>query len=522
MVLQVNHVTLIHSRDLRTLVEDLSFTLHQGDRAAVIGEEGNGKSTLLQWLWDPGRIAGYCQYSGSASTDGVVGYLAQELSPEEQAGSIYDYCAASGSFSLLTPAEQGEVARQLQFDLEEYFSDRPVATLSGGEKLKLQLSRLLFDKPSVLLLDEPSSDLDLETLLWLEHFLNSYKGIILYTSHDETLLENTANVIVHIEHPREGKPPRCCAVRAGYRDYALRRESLLENQTRQARKEREEYEKKMDRFRRIQQSVEHAQRSVSRQDPSTGRLLKKKMHAVQSMGRRFQREAERMTRLPEVEEAVYLRFAPEGPPPGGKTVLELRLPELRAGEKLLARDLRLTVRGGEKIGIIGPNGAGKTTLIRCMADQLLQRRDLKVGYMPQNYGEELPGELTPVEYLAPSGASEAVTRARTFLGSIRFAPEEMFHAIGELSGGQKAKLLLTKFMLDGSNVLILDEPTRNFSPLSGPRVRQVLSGFPGVIISVSHDRKFLTEVCDKLYSLTEYGLIPVDKNDLWADGSREN
>ena len=131
--------------------------------------------------------------------------------------------------------------------------------------------------------------------------------------------------------------------------------------------------------------------------------------------------------------------------------------------------------------------------------------------MPQNYSEELPGELTPVEYLAPSGRLEEITRARTFLGSIRFAKEEMFHAIQELSGGQKAKLLLTKFMLDGSNVLILDEPTRNFSPLSGPQVRRVLSGFSGVIISVSHDRKFLLEVCDKLYSLTDAGLIATDK-----------
>ena len=521
-MLQVSHLYLTHRRDLRPLAEDWSFVLHEGDKAAVIGEEGNGKSTLLQWICDPERIEGYCQWSGHVTKEGSVGYLAQELSEAERRMSVYAYCCLSDNFSALTPAELGEIAGQLRFDMEEYFSSRPVGSLSGGERLKLQLSRLLFDRPAILLLDEPSSDLDIAALGWLERFLVNYKGIVLYISHDEVLLERTANVILHMEHPREGKPPRCTVVRSGYRDYALRRESVIRNQTRQARKEREEYDKKMERFRRIQQSVEHAQGAVSRQDPSTGRLLKKKMHAVQSMGRRFQREAERMTRLPEVEEAVYLRFAPEGPPPGGKTVLELRLPELRAGEKLLARDLRLTVRGGEKIGIIGPNGAGKTTLIRQLADQLLQRRDLKVGYMPQNYGEELPGELTPVEYLAPSGASEAVTRARTFLGSIRFAPEEMFHAIGELSGGQKAKLLLTKFMLDGSNVLILDEPTRNFSPLSGPRVRQVLSGFPGVIISVSHDRKFLTEVCDKLYSLTEYGLIPVDKNDLWADGSREN
>ena len=511
-MLQVSHLYLTHRRDLRPLAEDWSFVLHEGDKAAVIGEEGNGKSTLLQWICDPERIEGYCQWSGHVTKEGSVGYLAQELSEAERRISVYAYCCLSDNFSALTPAELGEIAGQLRFDMEEYFSSRPVGSLSGGERLTLQLSRLLFDGPAILLLDEPSSDLDIAALGWLERFINSYQGIILYISHDETLLERTANVILHMEHPREGKPPRCTVVRSGYRDYALRRESVIRNQTRQARKEREEYDKKMERFRRIQQSVEHAQGAVSRQDPSTGRLLKKKMHAVQSMGRRFQREAENMTRLPEVEEEVFLRFAPDSVPPAGKTVLDLHIPELRAGERLLARNVRLFVRGGEKVGILGRNGAGKTTLLRQIAGELLRRRDLQAGYMPQDYGEGLPPEETPVAYLSPSGDREAERRARTFLGSIRFAPEEMFHPIRDLSGGQKAKLLLTRFMLDGTGVLILDEPTRNFSPLSGPQVRRVLSAFPGVIISVSHDRKFLTEVCDKLYTLTEDGLIPTDKS----------
>lgn len=513
-MLQVNHLTLIHRRDLRTLVEDFSFVLYEGDKAAVIGEEGNGKSTLLQWIYDPGRIDGYCQYSGYVTKEGSVGYLAQELSEAVRGMSIYDYCCLSDNFPALTPAELGEIAGQLHFDMEEYFSEQSVGSLSGGERLKLQLSRLLFDRPAILLLDEPSSDLDIDTLQWLEALLKSYNGIILYISHDEMLLENTATMILHIEHPREGKPPRCTVVRSGYREYALRRESAIRSQTRQARKEREEYDKKMDRFRRIQQSVEHAQNAVSRQDPSTGRLLKKKMHTVQSMGRRFQRKAQQLTALPEVEEEIFLRFAPEDTPPAGKVILDLNLPELRIEDRILARDIRLFIRGGEKIGIIGRNGAGKTTLIRHVVEQLISRRDLKVGYMPQDYAEGLPGDCTPVAYLAPSGTSEDITRARTFLGSIRFAKEEMFHTISQLSGGQKAKLLLTKLMLDGSNVLILDEPTRNFSPLSGPQVRQVLSGFPGVIISISHDRKYLLEVCDKLYSLTDRGLLLQDKNQL--------
>ncbi len=324
-------------------------------------------------------------------------------------------------------------------------------------------------------------------------------------------------MVLHIEHPREGKPPRCTAHRLDYRAYAQRRSDAIEDQTRQARKEREEYDKKMEKYRRIQQSVEHAQNVITRQNPSGGRLLKKKMHSVMSMGRRFQREAEDMTQLPEVEEAVFLRFPKGTALPAGKTALDLHLPELRAGEKLLAENIRLHVSSGEKVGILGPNGAGKTTLLRHIASLLLARKDLRAAYMSQDYADTLPMDKTPVEYLAPEGDAVSETRARTYLGSIRYSRQETAHPIRELSGGQKAKLLLTKMMLDGVNVLILDEPTRNFSPISGPRVREALADYQGTIISVSHDRKFLAEVCDTLYRFTEKGLIPVEREEMGAE-----
>ena len=514
-MLQVKHLTLTHRKDLRTLAEDFSFVLNDGDKAVVIGEEGNGKSTLLKWIYDPGMVEDYCEWSGEIAGDpGPMGYLAQDLGEEEKAGSVYDFCAASPHFFDLTPKELADIARQLRLPAEEFYSDRPVSSLSGGEKIKLQLGRLLFGRPGTLLLDEPSSDVDLETLEWLEAWLRDYPGVVLYISHDEALIENTATMVLHIEHPREGKPPRCTAHRLDYRTYAQRRSDAIEDQTRQARKEREEYDKKMEKYRRIQQSVEHAQNVITRQNPSGGRLLKKKMHSVMSMGRRFQREAEDMTQLPEVEEAVFLRF-PEGTAlPAGKTALDLHLPELRAGEKLLAENIRLHVSGGEKVGILGPNGAGKTTLLRHIASLLLARKDLRAAYMSQDYADTLPMDKTPVEYLAPEGDAASETRARTYLGSIRYSRQETAHPIRELSGGQKAKLLLTKMMLDGVNVLILDEPTRNFSPISGPRVREALADYQGTIISVSHDRKFLAEVCDTLYRFTEKGLIPVEREAL--------
>lgn len=506
-MLQIKHLTLIHRKDLRTLVDDLSFVLHPGDKAAVIGAEGNGKSSILKWIYDPALVESYCQWSGElARSEHTIGYLAQEISTGEKRLSVYEYCAQSPGFSDLDYRELNEIARQTRMDPGVYYSEQPVGTLSGGEQIKLQLSRLLFAHPTVLLLDEPSSDLDLETLHWLEDFIQNDPGIILYISHDETLLENTATAILHIEHPREGKPPRCTFQRVGYRAYADRRVSGIATETQQARKDKEEYDKKMERYQRIQQSVEHAQGAVSRQSPSEGRLLKKKMHTVLAMGRRFARETAHMTPMPEVEEEVFLRFASDACLPAGKIVLDYHLDRLCAGKKLLAENIRLCIHAGEKIGIAGSNGVGKTTLLRLLAQALLPRRDIKAAYMPQDYADVLPLDSTPIVYLAPSGDRETETRARTYLGSLRYTRPEMNHPIRELSGGQKAKLLLAEMMLSAANVLILDEPTRNFSPLSGPHVRTALRTYGGTIIAVSHDRKFLSEVCSTVYLLTESGL----------------
>ena len=161
---------------------------------------------------------------------------------------------------------------------------------------------------------------------------------------------------------------------------------------------------------------------------------------------------------------------------------------------------------GEILGILGPNGAGKTTLIKKIAEELLARTDIHAEYMPQNYEELLNLEMTPVDYLDKSGDKEERTRIRTYLGSLKYTAEEMDHPIKELSGGQKAKVLLLKMSLSDANVLILDEPTRNFSPLSGPVIRRMIKEYPGAVISISHDRKYIDEVCDKVYELTKEGL----------------
>lgn len=227
------------------------------------------------------------------------------------------------------------------------------------------------------------------------------------------------------------------------------------------------------------------------------------------MEHRFEREDADMTQRPEEESAIFFKLGEKGDKiPAGKTVLEFSLDELRTPdeERILARDIFLRIRGSEKIVLIGRNGTGKTTLLRKIAEELLARKDIHAEYMPQNYEELLSLSETPVEFLSLSGDKEEQTRIRTFLGALKYTIDEMSHPIVELSGGQKAKVLLLKMSMSGANVLILDEPTRNFSALSSPVIRKMLAEFPGAIISISHDRKYIAEVCDKVYRLTERGL----------------
>ena len=436
------------------------------------------------------------------------GYLAQELTADELALPVWEFCQGFPAFPDADPKALDRAARQVGLSTELFWDSRTLSTLSGGERVKLRLALLLLDGPDVLLLDEPSNGLDIQTLEWLEKFLLNCEVPVLYISHDEALLEHTANVVIHLERLRRRTVARCTVSRTGYVQYVGERAAGFERQEQQARKERAEYDAKMEKYRKIRDSVDYQLNTVSRQNPGKGALLKKKMHTVLSMGRRFEREKEDMTAMPEWEEAILTAFD-EGKSafPAGKTALRLDLPELAAGERVLARNVRLWVTGPEKIGIIGPNGAGKSTLLKLVADELLPRTDIRAAYMPQDYGDLLLGDKTPVDLLAPSGHRDDVTRARTLLGNMKYKAEEMEHPAVGLSGGQRAKLLFLSMVLAGANVLVLDEPTRNFSPLSAPVIRRVLADFPGVIISVSHDRLYLDQVCSRVVELTETGLV---------------
>ena len=320
-------------------------------------------------------------------------------------------------------------------------------------------------------------------------------------------------MVIHIEQIKRKTESRYTVAKLSYARYMEERDKSFEHQKQMAVSDRREKKMRDEKYMRVMQSVDNALAACSRQAPAAAKNLKDKMHTVKAMGRRFEKEDENMTRMPDQEEAIFFKLGDDKSyVPAGKTVIEYELPELTTpdGSRCLARDIKLKIRGSEKVCIVGTNGAGKTTLLRKIAEELLNRRDIKAEYMPQNYEDMLDLDVTPVDFLNQSGDKEESTRIRTYLGSLKYTPDEMEHPIRELSGGQKAKVLLLKMSLSGANVLILDEPTRNFSPLSGPVIRKMIKDFKGAVISISHDRKYIDEVCDTRYELNAKGLKNLD------------
>lgn len=509
-MMQIKKLTLTHKKDLRVILEDFQLVLNDGDKAVIIGEEGNGKSTVLKWMYDPALTEDYIESTGERIIGKErLGYLPQELPEAEKTKTVYEYFYEKEKFWDQTPKDLAVLARKFGLTEEFFYRDQQMRELSGGEKVKAQMMRLLMEDVTVLLLDEPSNDIDLATLELLEKLIREWEHIVVFISHDETLIENTANMVIHIEQIVRKTKSRYTVAKLPYRTYVEERLQNFERQEQKAQSDRREKALRDEKYRKVYQSVQNALSNCSRQAPSVAKNLKDKMHTVKAMNRRFEKEDARMTEMPEQEEAIYFQLGgAEAAMPAGKTVIEYQLPKLETpdGERVLAENITLKIRGPEKICIVGPNGAGKTTLLKKIATELKAREDLRVDYMPQNYEDQLDLSMTPVDFLDSTGEKSERTKIRTYLGSLKYTADEMDHPIRELSGGQKAKVLLLKMSLGNANVLILDEPTRNFSPLSGPVIRKMLREFPGAIISISHDRKYIGEVCGKEYLLEKDGL----------------
>lgn len=503
-MLQIKNLTINLLEDSRTIIEDFNFTLNYGDKVGLIGEEGNGKSLLLKTIVDRQRIEEFCEVQGEIFKDNdIIAYLPQSISDEDLELNPQEYMSKYQINEYLDYNQLYKYLSLFNLDDDILTKDIKLEYLSGGEKIKFALLVEMLKEPTVFLFDEPSNDLDLESLKFLEKFMLEMDIPLIFVSHDTNLLKNVANRIIHLEQILRRTKPKYSIYKGSYEEYIYQRENFIINETNRSQKEHEEFSKKIERYKRVHDSVQHAIRNTK--NDIEGKNLKDKMHTVKSIGKRLEKEEANLTKDPDFEESIDIFFDSDIVVPNGKVILDFKLDELKAGEKLLAKNINLKIIGPEKICIIGKNGAGKTTLIRKIYETL-KSLNVRVGYMPQSYFEFEKENISAIDYLSIEHTKDEHTKISLFLGSLNFKREEMYRNINKLSGGQKAKLFFAKMNLEKAQVLILDEPTRNLSPLSQPEIIEALKDYKGAIIAVSHDREFIDEVFDKIYELSEDGL----------------
>lgn len=509
-MVQINNINITTKKG-RDIVKKLSFVLNEGDKLAIIGEEGNGKSTLLKYFYDQNLINEYCYCEGSISVfKDAIGYLPQMMDDRWYDSTIIEYFLKDNYNSEIKYEVYNDI-----YKIEELFDEygldknilddsRTIRTLSGGEKVKLQLIKLMYNHPKLLLLDEPTNDLDIKTIELIEKVINSVNIPIIFISHDEQLLISCSNMILHLEQIKSKSNMRFTLEKVGYQEYIDARKRKLIQQDMDAYRTHKEYDRRKEILMHQHQLVQNHLNAAIK-DPSSGRILAKKMKNVKAQEKVLEKMDVKEYSM--VEEAIDIFFDDNINIPNGKTIIELKDYDIKVGNKVLVNNFSMHIKGNEHVVIVGNNGTGKTTLIKSLYDMMKDRKDINVGYMPQNYDELLNDNISAVEYLQEHLGYDKDTRNKimTFLGSLKFVDYEMNNNISELSGGQKAKIFLVKLVLSQNDVLLLDEPTRNLSPLSTPVIKEMLKKYRGCIISISHDRSFINFVADRVIELKKTG-----------------
>ena len=535
-MLIISNLSLILKKDLRVLIKDFSLTVNKKDKIGIIGEEGNGKSSLLKAIYNQEEASKYLEIKGTINIKNEkIGYLPQMVEKELLEKSVNELLNEKIDYSLLDYKKYYFYIDKFNLDEEKLLSSSLlVGNLSGGERIKLFLLIELMKEPTVLLLDEPSNDLDLLSLNLLEELIINLDIPVIFISHDEHFLSRCANRIVHIESLKSKSEARVSVKNLSYDDYYQTREDFLDKNIKEFNKDKENFEKKIEKYNRVYQSVNYALNTVSRQAPSVAKNLKDKMHSIKSMEKRYIKEKENLTQKYEVEDAINLKFDNLDKGRSGssnskinylvdanKEVLDLNIDSLKvnSGITLIDKQISLYIKGAKKVALIGENGVGKTTLLRLIYHELKKNTSFKVGYMSQNYEDELLNYLSPLDYLSKTlnvSNKEDLTKIQTYLGSLKLTYEEMNRSISSLSGGEKAKIFFAKLILEKDNVMLLDEPTRNISPLSNKAFIKSIKEYNGVLIAVSHDRNFVYQVFDDIYELDkENGLKKISKEEFY-------
>ena len=342
-MIKINHLTITQNKDLRDLISDLNMTIQDGEKVAIIGEEGNGKSTLLRTLMGE-RLADFTIRGEIQSDLQSLAYIPQHLPEELKKKSLQDYFFLESTdldYSILY-----RLSDELHFDSSRFASDQEIGSLSGGEALKIQLIHELAKPFEILFLDEPSNDLDIETVDWLKSQIQKMRQTVIFISHDEDFLSQTADTIIHLRLVKHRKEAETLVEHLDYDRYSEQRRANFARQSQQAANDQRSYDKTMEKHRRVKQNVETALRNTK--NSTVGRLLAKKMKNVLSQEKRYEKAAQSMTQKPLEEEQIQLFFSDIEPLAASKVLVRMENEILSIGERILAQGLQLTVRGQEK------------------------------------------------------------------------------------------------------------------------------------------------------------------------------
>ena len=503
------------------LFRDISFVVGNRDRIGLVGKNGAGKSTLMK------VVAGKQEYeSGSVviSAGQTIGYLPQEMVPSSQVSVLEEALTA---FDVLNRMEKTleqlsiQIAESTDYESKEYenllqthselserivmmgadnrqaetekillglgflHSDfsRKMTEFSSGWQMRVELAKLLLQKPEVLLLDEPTNHLDIESIQWLENFLRSYYGAVILVSHDRTFLDNITTRTIEIT---AGK---IYDYKTNYSEYVkLHAERMEQQQSRLNNQQKQiaQTEKFIERFR--------YKATKSKQVQSRIKLLEK-MDKIE---------------IDDIDtSSIHFRFPPA--PHSGKVVLETELLNKNYGEKIVLKEVNILIEKGEKVAFVGKNGEGKSTLSKIIVGETESSggvcrlgHAVSIGYFAQNQAALLDGEKTVFETIDEVAVGDVRTRIRNILGSFLFDENDIEKKVRVLSGGEKTRLALAKLLLEPVNLLVLDEPTNHLDMLSKDILKMALMQYDGTLIVVSHDRDFLQGLTDTIYEFSHH------------------
>jgi ATP-binding cassette subfamily F protein 3 len=535
-MLQVSNVSKAYGDNV--VLDGVSFVLNAGGRIGLVGPNGCGKTTLLRIIVrherpDEGSVhvspsgttVGYLPQAPEFETGATVGDVVsgragdhpaaeQEVATLAKAISTADavslpclYDAYSRALARLEasgvrPGSQEQAAALASASLEGVDPSTPVSVLSGGQKTRLGLARLMRTRPDVLVLDEPSNHLDIAGLEWLEGLLAEYRGAILLVSHDRAILDHTVQTILELD----ARTHSVTAYPGSYSDYRHVKERELEQQS-------AAYQDQQERIARMEQDIRALSGHARRIEGETLHYHYRKI--AKGLARRAVVQRRRLERVLESEERIEkpgrtwemnLDFGQTAR--SGKDVLVLEDLALGYGGHPLFCGVNLTVRHGERIVLLGPNGSGKTTLLRGvmgglapLAGTIRPGANVRVGHYSQEQEGLEAGRnaLEEIRRVAPMGETEA----RSFLHQFLFSGDDVFLPIERLSFGERARLALAKLVVGGCNLLLLDEPINHLDIPSRERFEIGLASFEGTVLAVVHDRYFIKRFATGLWSVEE-------------------